>query len=75
MKISYDPKSDAMIISFFEGKTSTRTEELSGDFLADYAEDKLISMEILDVSKKLPKNKFESITLNLPGITGKTAFN
>ena len=66
MNISYDPKSDAMMIRFSDTKTSTRTEELGGDFLADYSGDKLISMEILDVSKKLPDNKFESITLNLP---------
>lgn len=71
MNISYDPKSDAMMIRFSDSKNSTRTEELGGDFLADYSGDKLISMEILDVSKKLPDNKFDSITLDLPKIISK----
>lgn len=66
MKISYDPKSDAIFINFGGDIKSTRTEELGGGFVADYAGKNLISLEILDVSKKLPGNKFESLTLNLP---------
>lgn len=69
MNISYDPASDAIFINFGGDIKSTRTEELSGGFVADYAGKSLISLEILDVSKKLPDNKFESITLNIPKFT------
>lgn len=66
MKISYDPRADAMFIYFSRGKKSDRTEEVYPDFLVDYSGKELISLEILDVSKKLPKEKFGSITLDLP---------
>lgn len=66
MKVTYDSKADAMRISFSDDKTSTRTEELGRDFLADYSGNKLISVEILDASKKLPKNNLDRISANLP---------
>jgi len=66
MKISYDPEADAMFIYFVPGKKSTKTEEVYPDFLVDYSGKNLISLEILDVSKKLPREKFGSITLDLP---------
>ncbi|MEK7503910.1 MAG: DUF2283 domain-containing protein [Patescibacteria group bacterium] len=65
MKVTYDPKADAMRISFSDDSTSTRTEELGGDFLADYSGNKLISVEILDASKKLPKGNLDMISANL----------
>jgi uncharacterized protein YuzE len=60
MKVTYDPKADAMYIYFSE-KRSTRTEEVREDLLVDYAGKELIGIEILDASKKLPKKNLESI--------------
>lgn len=62
MKISYDPKSDAAYIYFLKNKKSTRTEEVGEGLLVDYNGDDLIGIEILDVSKKLPKNEIKSIS-------------
>ena len=61
MKVTYDPKADAMYIYFSEKKKSTRTEEVSDDFLVDYSGREMIGIEILDASKKLPKKNLESI--------------
>lgn len=62
MKISYDPKADAAYIYFIKDKKSTRTEEVGEGLLVDYYGDDLIGIEILDVSKKLPKDEIKSIT-------------
>ena len=61
MKVTYDPKADAMYIYFSEKKKSTRTEEVSDGFLVDYSGREMIGIEILDASKKLPKKNLESI--------------
>jgi len=50
-----------MYIYFAEKKKSTRTEEVSDDFLIDYAGKEMIGIEILDASKKLPKKNLESL--------------
>lgn len=73
MKVTYDPTADAMAIRFSDVKKSDKTEELSGDFLADYAGGELVGIEILDVSKKLPKKSLESITFMLPRVSSKVA--
>jgi uncharacterized protein YuzE len=69
MKATYDPVADAMYIYFSDKKKSTRTEEVSEDFLVDYSGNEMIGIEILDASRKLPKKNLESIktTAALPG--------
>ena len=62
MKISYDPRADAAYIYFIKDKKSTRTEEIGEGLLVDYHGNELIGIEILDVSKKFPKNELKSIT-------------
>lgn len=62
MKISYDPKADAAYIYFLKNKKSTRTEKVGEGLLVDYNGNKLIGIEILDVSQKLPKDEVKSIT-------------
>lgn len=69
MKISYDAVADAMYIHFSKNKTSTRTEELKDDFLADYAGHELIGIEVLNVSKKLPKKELSNVATAFPIIT------
>ena len=65
MHVTYDPAVDAMYIAFAQGKKSTRTEELNSDFLADYAGEKLIGLEILDVSKKTMKKELQRVSFTL----------
>ena len=66
MKVTYDPVADAMYIYFSEGKKSTRTEEVSEDFLVDYFGKEMVGIEILEASKKLPKRNLESLKLPQP---------
>lgn len=67
MKVTYDPKADAMSIFFYPSRKSTRTEEVGPGLLVDYSGKVLISLEILDVSKKLPKGNLESVSFSLLG--------
>ncbi len=62
MKISYDPKADAIYIYLSKNKKSTRTEEVNDDVLIDFAGKDLIGIEVLNISKKLPKNELKSVT-------------
>ena len=64
MKVSYDPLADAMYI-YLSDKKSTRTEEIRDDLLVDYAGGNLVGIEILEVSKKLPKEEMGAMTLTL----------
>jgi uncharacterized protein YuzE len=66
MNISYDPIADAMYIYLSPNKKSTLTEEVRDDFLIDFNRNKLIGMEILDVSSKMPKKELEDVTLSMP---------
>ena len=65
MNISYDPIADAMYIQLTK-KKSTFTEQIRDDFLVDFNRNKLIGMEILDVSSKMPKKEIENVTLSIP---------
>ncbi|MEK9171415.1 MAG: DUF2283 domain-containing protein [Patescibacteria group bacterium] len=65
MKINYDPLADAMYIHFSDQK-STRTEEVRDDILVDYAGKKLVGIEVLDISRKLPKDQRGQLQFNLP---------
>lgn len=75
MKVSYDPLADAIYIYFSKRKISTHTEEVRKDLLVDYSGKELIGIEVLDVSKKLPKKdlssvmKFAPISIPIPSRT------
>jgi len=66
MKVTYDPMADAMYIYLSNKKKSTRTEEVGDGLLVDFSGEKLVGIEILDVSKKLPKKELDTINLSLP---------
>ena len=66
MKVTYDPVADAMYIYLSNKKKSTRTEEVGKDLLVDFSGEKLIGIEILDVSQKLPKKELDTINFSLP---------
>lgn len=63
MKVSYDPKSDAMYI-YLSGKKSTRTEEVGENMLVDYAGKELIGIEVLDASKRISKDNLKGYNIN-----------
>ena len=65
MKTNYDPLADAMYIHFSDEK-STRTEEVLDDILVDYAGKKLVGIEVLEISRKLPKGQRGHLQFNLP---------
>ncbi len=54
MKVTYDPKADAMYIYLAPKKGKiTRTEEMESGWVADYEGKTLVGVEILDASKVL----------------------
>mgnify|MGYP001572650630 CR=1 FL=1 len=54
MKVTYDPKVDAMYIYLNPKKKGiTRTEEMDSGWIADYEGKELIGIEILDASRVL----------------------
>lgn len=66
MKITYDPAVDAMNIKFQSGKYDI-SKEIAEDIIVDYTNDgKVISIEILNASKKIPMKSITDITIALP---------
>ena len=66
MKISYDPEADAMNIEFQKGKYDI-SKEIADGIVIDYTKDgKVISIEILDVKKRMPLKNIEDITVSIP---------
>ncbi|MBU4246161.1 MAG: DUF2283 domain-containing protein [Nanoarchaeota archaeon] len=66
MKITYDPKADAMNIRFQKGKYEI-SKEIADGIIIDYTKGgKVISIEILDASKRMPKESITDIIVGLP---------
>lgn len=66
MKITYDPGADAVYIQFQEGEYSI-SKEMGEGIILDYTEDgKVIGIEILEVSRKMPLKNIEEITISIP---------
>lgn len=66
MKITYDPRADAMNIKFQEGKYDISKEVAEG-IIIDYTKSgRVIRIEILDVSKRMPKKSVEDIVVGMP---------
>ncbi len=66
MKITYDPKVDIMNIKFQEGKYEISEEVGEGIVIDLTKEGKVISIEILDASKRMPKKSIEDVTVGIP---------
>ncbi len=65
MKITYDPKTDAVYIQFQEGEYSI-SKEIGDGVILDYTEEgKIMGIEILEVSQKMPLKNVEEITLSV----------
>jgi len=69
MKVTYDPIADALYLTLASDKKSTSTVEVRDDLLVDYNNREMIGIEILNVSKKLPKEDIGSITVSWPPAT------
>ncbi|MBU7017693.1 MAG: DUF2283 domain-containing protein [Theionarchaea archaeon] len=66
MKITYDSKVDAVYIQFQEGEYSI-SKEIGDGIVLDYTEDgKVMGIEILEASQKMPLKNIEEITLSIP---------
>jgi len=65
MKIKYDSKADAMNIIFQKGKYDISKEVADGIIIDIGKKGKILSIEILDVSKRMPKESIEDITVGL----------
>jgi uncharacterized protein YuzE len=62
MKIEYDPKYDIMNVEFIAEGDIAESVELEDGIIVDYAEDKrVVSIEILDVTKRVRGEKLESV--------------
>lgn len=62
MKITYDKKADAANISFQSGKYHI-SKEVGEGVIVDYTKSgKIINIEILDVSKRMPSKSLKQIT-------------
>ena len=65
MKIEYDQKHDIVNIEFLEGVEIDDSIENDG-IIFDYSKDKkLVSVEILDVRKRIGKNPLEKIDFSI----------
>ena len=68
MKITYDPEVDAMRIKFQEGKYDI-SEEIGEGIIVDMTkEGKVIAIEMLDVSEKMPSSTVRDIIINVPNV-------
>ncbi len=66
MKITYDPRADAMNIKFQESKYEI-SKEVSECIIIDYTKAcKVIRIEILDASKRIPKGSLKDVTVGIP---------
>lgn len=65
MKISFDPKKDVIRIKFQEGKYEISKEVDEGIIIDMTKDNKIMAIEILDISEKIPKNNLKEITVGI----------
>ncbi len=66
MEIVYDPETDSMNIEFQKGKYQV-SKEIAEGVIIDYTKDgKIISIEILNASERMPKESMKGIMIKLP---------
>jgi len=71
MRINYDKQSDAMYIRFSESKYYQSDEVKDGIILDFDKQGKIVGMEVLDVSERLPKESMSSIHFEITPSTRK----
>jgi len=66
MEIVYDPETDSMDIEFQKGKYEV-SKEIAEGIIIDYTKDgKIISIEILNASERMPEDSMKGILVKLP---------
>jgi len=66
LHITYDPEADAMNIKFQKSEYDI-SKEIAEGIIVDYTkEGKVIAIEILDVSKRMPLEDFKNVTIGIP---------
>lgn len=65
MKIKFDQKSDILRIKFQDGKYEISKEVDKGIIIDISKDNKIIAIEILDVSEKIPKKYMKEITIGI----------
>lgn len=66
MEILYDPETDSMDIEFQKGKYEV-SQEIADGVIIDYTEDgQIISIEILNASKRMPRESISGVLVKLP---------
>ena len=65
MKIKFDQKADILRIKFQEGKYEISKEVAKGIIIDMSKDNKIMALEILDVSEKIPKKDMKDITIGI----------
>ncbi len=71
MRINYDKQSDAMYIRFSEAKYYESDEVKEGVILDFDKKGKIIGVEVLDVSERLPQESMNSIHFEVEPVARK----
>lgn len=66
MNINYDPKADAMYITFQKDKVEDTLKIQDGVIIDLNKEGNLLGIELLDVSKRMPLDSLEHIGVDIP---------
>ena len=65
MKITFDPKKDVMRIKFQEGKYEISKEVDDGVIIDMTKDNKIMAIEILNASERIPKKEMKEITVGV----------
>lgn len=63
MKITFDSKNDVMRIKFQEGKYEVSKELVDGVIIDVTKDNKILAIEILNASERIPKKEMKEITI------------
>lgn len=74
MNVIYDSKADALYIRLMKNKKATSSVEVRDDLIVDYAGKTVIGIEILDISKKVPKGTITPTNITIPEISSYSHF-
>lgn len=67
MKITFDAKNDVMRIKFQEGKYEISKEVDEGIIIDMTKDNKIMAIEILNASQRIPKREIKEVTVGVSG--------
>ena len=65
MKINFDKKNDIMRVKFQEGKYEISKEIAEGIIIDTDKDNKIIAIEIIDVSERIPKGNLKEFSMSI----------